>query len=156
MQVQFPFANSALDLNGQRNRRVPGIPDAEWGIIREYQPYRRGDRGRAMALLRRVSDVDKHRYIAPAVACATGFVGQVLITGCTVHNVRRYSPKRALHVGTQLMAMTVLPILREYDVQIESQITVQPSLDRGVALMPAMLGVRGVVLEILSRFDALV
>lgn len=155
MQVQFPFATSAVEFSQQRARRLPGITDTEWEIIREYQPYRRGDKGRTMRLLRHVSDTDKHRFIAPAVVCATGFVGHIAAVGCTISDYRRFSPKRALHVGTKLVTMTVVPDSPEYDVKINSQIAVQPSLGRGIPLMPAMFEVRAVVLEVLSRFEAM-
>ena len=157
LQIQFPLANSAAGFRvpEHRRRRMPGITDEQWRIVGQYQPYQRGDRGRAMRLLRQISDTDKHRFIAPAVACATGYVGRVQIIGCTVHNVRRFPPNRALHVGAKLISMSITPISTEYDVKIESQITVNPSLGYGVPLGPAVFGIRETVKEILSRFEAM-
>ncbi|MEA2536564.1 MAG: hypothetical protein QOF11_798 [Chloroflexota bacterium] len=156
IQVQFPLANSAKEFGNQRGRRTPGISDAEWRIIREYQPYRRDDRGRAVRVLRELSDTDKHRFIVPAVVSRSRFVGQIRLVGCAGTGIWMCPPRRALHVGTKLVRVQITPTEPEYDVQINSQMTVQPSLGRGVPLMPSMLSVRTVTLEILSRFEELI
>lgn len=152
--VQYPFAKSWASLQTQRNQRVPGIPNDEFAIIRAYQPYRSDNRGRAMAMIRRLSDTDKHRFIVPAVASHTRFVGQIRFIGCTGTDTWMCSPRRALHLGTKLVRVRFTPTHAEYDVEIESQMTVQPSLGRGVPLMSTMISVRETVLDILSRFEA--
>jgi hypothetical protein len=153
MQVQFPLANSSRDLGNQRGRRAPGIGDDEWRIIGEYQPYRRDWRGRAVRVLRHLSDTDKHRFIVPAVTTGTTFLGQIRMTGCVGTAIWMRSPRAALHVGAKLVRLAITPTAPEYDVQIESQIAVQPCLSRGIPLAPALADVRAVVLEVLGRCE---
>lgn len=154
MQVQFPLANSAKEFGDQQGRRAPGISDDEWNIVRDYQPYRRDDRGRALRFLRALSDTDKHRFIVPAVVTHTRFVGQIRFIGCVGTDIWMCSPRRALHVGTKLVRVRFDVTAAEHDVQIDSEMTVQPSLGHGVPIMPTMMLVREAVLEVISRFEA--
>lgn len=152
--VQYPLATSWKDLLDQKGRRVPGISKDEWAIIRANQPYRRDERGRALRALRQVSDTDKHRFVVPAIATHTQFVGRLELTGCTATAIWRCPPKRALHVGMKLLRVSFTPTARQYDVKIESHLTVEPSLARGVLLMPTVTAIRAAVLHILSQFEA--
>lgn len=153
MDVQFPLAQSWKSLSAQRTRRMPGIADKEFGIVRCYQPYRRDDRGRMMRLLRDLSDMDKHRYYVPAAVTHSNFRGEVRFVGCVGTDLMVCSPRRALQVGTKLLRVRIVPTVVEYDVEIQSNMTLQPSLPGGLGVMPTMRAVEAVVLEILSSFE---
>jgi len=154
-QVQFPFAKSAEEFArpDHRTRRAPGIADRDWRLIRSFQPYRRDHRGRAMRRLRDLSDTDKHRFIYPAFYVPTAFVGNVRLTNCSATGLWMRRPKRPLDVGAKLTRVRIVPTGSDHDVQFESQLTLQPSLDRGVALGPALVEIRETVKAILSAFE---
>lgn len=153
LNVQFPLAKSAKSLREQRIARMPGIDDDEWAIIGNYQPYKRGDRAIAMRWLRKLSDTDKHRFIIPTAACLAGFMGRVTLSGCVLARERRYPPKRALYVGSHMWDMEVIPTADKFDVQVQGEMAIQPSLGHGVAVMPTLRLVNDAVLEVLSRFE---
>jgi hypothetical protein len=152
-KVQYPLARSWNNLRGQRNQRLPGIVNADFALIRAYQPYRSDDRGRVMRSLRQLSDMDKHRYIVPAVMSHTDFRGTIRLTGCAATGIWMSSPRRALHVGTKLVRVRIVPTDPTYDVDIDSEMTVQPSLGRGVPVVASVEQIRAVVLELLSAFE---
>lgn len=136
---------------------VPGIADDYWRLIRRYQPYRRDDAGRALRLLRNISDIDKHRYIKPTFVCARELAGEISLQGCTVSDIDWFStPKRALRVGTKVVWMRVTPYAPDHDVDIKSKLTIYPTLGYGVPLFPAVVGIGETVRKILGDFDALI
>lgn len=66
--IQWPMANSACRFGTGYNSRLPGVPVDPYGArVKRYQPYRRGSAGKAIRWLRRLSDMDKHRIILPAL-----------------------------------------------------------------------------------------
>lgn len=152
-QVQFPFAPSPTDFLNQRSRRAPGIADAEWRLIRGYQPYRSDNRGRTMRRLRDLSDTDKHRYIYPAFIAPVDFRGNVRLINCAANAIWMRRPRRALDVGVKLVRVRLTDVTPERDVQIESRLTLQPSLSGAVALGPALGAIRETVLDVLTRFE---
>jgi hypothetical protein len=152
-KVQFPMARSFASFAAQRQQRAPGVGDEQWAIIREYQPYKRGHRGHAMLWLRRLSDTDKHRYVVPAATALAGFTGKVRLYRCQIVRERRFTPGRALYVGCPLWEFDVVPTGEHFDVQVESEITIQPSLGYGIALMPTLILIRAAVLDVLARFE---
>jgi hypothetical protein len=155
-QVQFPFAQNAREFKApnHRARRAPGIADADWRIIKGYQPYRRSDQGRAMRRLRDLSDTDKHRYIYPAFISPLDFQGNVRLINCAAEAIWMRQVQHPLSVGVKLVRVRLIDATPERDVQIESHITLQPSLGRSVSLEPALAAIRETVLEVLSRFEA--
>jgi hypothetical protein len=155
-RVQFPLAKSLASLQQQRRDRMPGVDDDPWRVVRLYQPYRRDDRGRAMRSLRDLSDMDKHRFIVPAVASAKSFVGRTSFVGCVGTGVWQISSRRSLHVGSKLMRVWFTPTAHDYHVDIKSEVAVEPCLGRGVLLMPTMLAIGECVREVLTSCEAFV
>jgi hypothetical protein len=153
--VQFPYANKRRDLTlSERHRRGPGVSPEHWKIIGRYQPYSRGDRGRTMRFLNRISNMDKHRTIVPAAFSVTGFHAVWKLSECVLSDIQLLStPKRVLQVGTKLASARITPTGPEPNVEIESQIAVQPSLSRGVPVLPSMLHLHATVKAILSDFE---
>ncbi len=155
-QVQFPLSNASDDFRKDRKRRAPGIANAEWRILGEYQPYRRNDRGRALRLLRELSDGDKHRSIVPTVLLGSGFSYSIRLVNCIITRKHVHPSGRALHVGTHLLDIDIAPSppdVPDYECYIKSGITVKPCLSGGIPLLSAMTGLRDTVFEILSRFE---
>jgi hypothetical protein len=153
-QVQFPFAGNLTEFRNQRERRAPGVSDAEWLLIRRYQPYRRDDRGQALRRLRDLSDTDKHRYIYPTFIAPVDFRGTIGLINCAADAIWQRRPQRPLNVGVKLVRIRLVDVGPDHDVQIESQLTLQPSIGRAVALGPALGAIRETVLDVLSRFEA--
>lgn len=155
-RVYFPMAASAKSFRGQVEEWLPGVPADYRAIIRRYQPYRSGDRAKAIRWLRNLSDTDKHRVLIPAVVS----LGAINLQVTTNWPVQRVEPlikgRRALDVGTPLMRVTLMPILgTDCQVQVHGNLASFPSLGYGVPIGDALTLMRSTVLEILATFDGL-
>jgi hypothetical protein len=151
--VQYPFGATRRQLRGQRAARMPGVDDRFWRVIEANQPYRRDEHGRALRHLNRLTNLDKHRQIVPTVFALADFRGTVNLTGCTIAEFQPRAPRRSLYVGAKLLPTRVTPIADEFDVQIEGEFIVEPSLGYRVPVQPTVLSIRDVVLDILSQCE---
>jgi hypothetical protein len=117
----FPIYGEESDFIGQverarrkRDRGGPlrGIPtdSPEWTLIKEAQPYKRGDDAREhpLAVLKEMVNIDKHRQLHPA---ATYFeLGSIFDLldweGEVVYAVPHWEPRQPLEDGTHLVTLT--------------------------------------------------
>lgn len=152
-KIYYPLARSWESLRARRREWLPGVGDDAFRIIRLHQPYRRDRRGFLLRTLRDISDIDKHRYFVPAAHSMTGFVGRTTLHDCTLTRDWRCSPRRALYVGMKVYRVWISAVGPVPNVEIESQMSVEPCLSRGVAIMDTMTGIRSEVLLILSAFE---
>jgi hypothetical protein len=155
-RVYFPMAASGRSFKGRINEWLPGVSREYRAIIRRYQPYRRGDRPKALRWLRNLSNTDKHRVLIPAIVS----LGQVNLQVTTNWPIQGIKPlitgHRALNVGTPLLRVSLLPILgTDCQVQVNGNLASFPSLGYGVPIDQALPMIRDTVLEILSTFDGL-
>ena len=130
-RVYFPMAASGKSFRSRVDEWLPGVPADYRAIIRRYQPYRSGDRAKAIRWLRNLSNTDKHRVLIPAVVSLGGISLQVT----TNWPVQRVEPlikgSRALNVGTPLMRVTLTPILgTDCQMQVHGNLASFPSLGR--------------------------
>lgn len=155
-RVYFPMAESGQSFKGQVNEWLPGVPGDYRAIIRRYQPYRRGERPKAVRWLRGLSNRDKHRILIPAVM-SLGGANLRVITNWPIQGMDQLvEGRRALNVGTPLVRATLVPILgTDCQVQVQGNIACFPSLGYGVPVGDALNLIRSTVLEILSTFDEL-
>jgi len=150
------MAASGKSFRGQVDEWLPGVPAGYRTIIRGYQPYRSGDRAKAMRWLRNLSNADKHRVLTPAVIS----LGTINLQVTTNWPVQRLEPlikgHRALNVGTPLMRVTLVPIFgTDSQVQVHGNLAGFPSLGYGTAVGEALTLIRATVFEILDTFDKL-
>jgi hypothetical protein len=156
-RVYFPMARNTHSWRSNIEGWLPGVDDEYRKIVRRYQPYRRGIQAKAMRWLRNFSDRDKHRVLIPAV------INQSQINLGVLSNWPFGGPpemlikgRRALYVGTPVLKATLLrPRPTKCEVQVQSQITIYPSLGYGVPIDHALAAIQATVLEILSIFDNL-
>jgi len=154
--VQFPMATSSKSFHGQLSRRLPGVPREYRTIIHRYQPYRSGEKPKAMRWLRNLSDTDKHRVLIPAVVSLHG-VNLRLVSNWPLQQLDQLiKGRRALKVGTPLLRATLFPVLgTQCQVNVQGQIACFPSLGYGVPVLEAVPLIRSTVLELLDTFDNL-
>jgi len=154
--VQFPMATSGKSFRNQLGRRLPGVPREYRAIIRRYQPYRAGEKPKAIRWLRNLSDTDKHRVLIPAVVSLHGANLQLISNWPLQSRNDLIRGQRALKVGTPLVRAALFPVLgTQCQVQVQGQIACFPSLGYGVPVGDALVLIRSTVLEILSVFDNL-
>jgi len=153
--VYFPMAKTGKSFDGQINRWLPGVSDPYRTIIRRYQPYRRGERPKAIRWLRNLSDTDKHRILIPAVV-SLGSLNLRVTANWTMRRIVPIKGRRALNIGTPLLRVTLMPVLgTNPQVQVDGNLASFPSLGYGVPLANSLPLIRDTVLEILSTFDKL-
>jgi hypothetical protein len=153
-QVYFPMAPSYKRWQAKIDKWLPGVPEPYRTVIRRYQPYRRGDRAKAIRWLQRLSNTDKHRVLLPTVINA--HVINVNVTSNWVMNSIEHlaPPRRAIHVGTPLIRVGLLRGAGDCQVHMDSKFATLPSLGYGVATGEMLVLIRETVFEILGTFDA--
>lgn len=111
-QVQFPICETPESFEGELVRRLPGVDDIHEAIVRRTQPFHRGVAAtqHPFAVLRRLSNDDKHRSIHLTYWCAStaSFTVREPPIGCRptemISLVNLYKP---LAVGMPLFQVTV-------------------------------------------------
>jgi hypothetical protein len=66
-QVYFPMAVSSRNFDRVITQRIPHANSEHQRFLKEFQPFRRTARGRAMRTLHVLSNTDKHRSLVPAL-----------------------------------------------------------------------------------------
>ena len=69
-RVQFPIEDRSERLRKKRET-FRKIPSSHWAIIEGAQPYKRRSRKRVLAILRNLSNRDKHQVLTPMHRCST-------------------------------------------------------------------------------------
>lgn len=72
-QTQFPICNTKAGFGFEAKKRLDGLADRHRAMIRRVQPYHRRKGGVLLAILRDLSNADKHRVVNPATQ-AVAFV----------------------------------------------------------------------------------
>jgi len=155
-RVYFPMAESAKSFKRQINDWLPGVPRDYRTIVRRYQPYRRGERSKAIRWLRNFSDVDKHRVLVPTVINAHDLNAQFISNWQVARVDYLLKRPRALNVRAPILRLHLRSASRtDCQVQVNGDLTLLPSLGRGVPLGNSLPLIRATVLEILTTFDSL-
>lgn len=156
--VYFPMARSGKSFRGRINEWLPGVSQEYRAIIRRYQPYRSGDRAKAIRWLRNLSNTDKHRILIPAVVSLGPFNLSVLANWPMQQSGVDHlvTGRRALNVGTPLLRVPLIPVLgTQCQVQVQGNIACFPSIGYGAAVGDVLTLIRSTVFEILDTFDKL-
>jgi hypothetical protein len=149
--VQFPMATSYKSF---RNQRLPGVPREYRAIIRNYQPYKSGEKPKAIRWLRDLSDTDKHRVLIPTVVSLHQANLRVISNWPLTGHEVLVKGRRALNVGTPLLRATLFPVLgTQCQVNVQGEIACFPSLGYGVHVLEALPLIRSTVFEILNEFE---
>lgn len=154
-QVQFPMASSARDWGDRLEDRLPHIPMGQRAIIREYQPYRRGDGPRNIRRLRNFSDHDKHRVLMPTFFAPTARNFTVHTNWMVARMDYLVKDGARLKRGAQFLRAELLrgPSRDACQVYVEGNTTVHPAFRQGLLVLPTLYEIRETVLEILMRFE---
>lgn len=72
-RIQFPIESTESGFDGAGVR--PFVSIDAWELLKSYQPYRRGDKAprHVLAMLARLSNIDKHRVVHTATVLPQGF-----------------------------------------------------------------------------------
>ena len=152
--VYFPMARSGKSFGDNIDRWLPGVSDEDRTIIRRYQPYRRGDRAKAMRWLRNFSTVDKHRVLVPTVVNQSEINLRVTANWPIAGLDKLVRERRALNVGTPVLKVTCVRAgPANCHVEVEGEVSLYPSLGYGVPVDQTLGMIRATILEILTIFE---
>lgn len=155
--IYFPMCQSGGSFSYWVGRRLPGVSDDHRKVIRRYQPYRSGERAKAIRWLRNLSDIDKHRaLVVTPINSAPRFQMRVSASWPILHYEDLMRQNRPLKVGTPILHLRLVrPGPHKCHVQVDGSFSIYPSLGRGVPIAHALGLIDATVFEILSTFDAL-
>lgn len=70
----FPICDTQEDFDKLAKRNLRGLTDDQRALVQEYQPYRLGDEARRhfLAVLRDLSNTDKHQFVHPTDVVSEG------------------------------------------------------------------------------------
>jgi hypothetical protein len=153
-QIYFPMAKNAESFGQMLSQRLPGVPKSHWTIARRYQPYRSGERAKAMRWLRHLSDVDKHRVMTP-LAMNASHVNMTItsdwpLVDCAYTLVR---PK-PLKVGTELAQAVLRRVgAGNPQVNVQGNLPIYPALSYRRPLGEVLSAIARTVRDVLTEFD---
>ncbi len=156
-QIQFPLSPSFSAFKGRFSDRMPGVSKELQTLVQRYQPYRRGDQPRAMRVLQRFSDTDKHRVVVPAVT--TPAEVDLTITGTDCSIVERdllFKGWRALKHGTPLLLVSALDdrgLVGQGKVNVQGHFEAYPTFSRGVPIDKSLTYIAATIAKILSQIE---
>ena len=138
-RVGFPIYTKRKRFNKALARQLPGVRRSDVAIVRSYQPYHGGERKAAryaLAVLRKLSNDDKHRTIQTALLVpqsSTYFVHDP--TDCTITRIpESFVLWEPLQVGTKLAPIYVKKTGPDPNVKVGGNLAIQPGLPQGVVL----------------------
>lgn len=157
-RIYFPMVRNFGEWTSRVDALLPGVPEEQRAVIRRYQPYRRGPGPKSIRLLRNLSDHDKHRVTVPVTRNTLRSLNLSVQSNWAIRQFEQLiKGPTSLKVNTPLVRIqTARPPGADSDceVNVDGEFPVYPSLPRGEPM--TVLGeMRNTVLEILTKFDAL-
>ena len=134
-RVQVPIEDRSKGLSEKRNA-FRKIPSSHWAIIDAAQPYKRRNKYRILAILRDLSNQDKHRVLTPILIRAETFepVGEPFRARRIV-DWDTSRAKKNLEVGAETMRVKFDPSpYHEAYVDVAGYLTPHVLLPQGQAL----------------------
>lgn len=153
--IQFPMASNAKSFKSQVDSRLPCLSVEQRAIVKRYQPYRHTSTGRAMKVLRDLSNRDKHRLLVTAVVgawdCKLKFHG----IGCGIVSSEVFwSGMNAVKADAKIARISVVPDgSPKFSVKMEATGHWYVALAYGRPLMNALIDIRSVVQSILRELS---
>lgn len=138
-KVGFPIYRARKRFNKALARQLPGVRRADVATVRSYQPYHEGKRKsarHALAVLRKLSNDDKHRTIQTALVVPQSSTYVVHDpTDCTITRIpESFVLWEPLQVGTKLAPIYVRKTGPNPNVKVGGNLAIQPGLPQGVVL----------------------
>lgn len=155
-RVYFPTCSTKREFDKTRRRRLPGVGKTEVEIVRAYQPYKAGRWLRdthPFAVLRELSNSDKHRAVQPVLAVPRGV--HYKITYPRHCEVTRWSGKflaQTLEVYAKLAPVYVRKTGPYPDVDMQGQLSAEPAVEN-VLLVDWLTKTDGNVVGLLKRLS---
>lgn len=147
---QFPIFSSKEDFDSTGVGQIRGVTEALQGVIRENQPYHRGDYAHQdpLAILADLSNTDKHRIINPvqvAVEINTEAIERVLAENVTLLPSHPFvTPTGSLLKPRQTVVRLQLGDVPPPQMQAEAETSADVALTGGALVIPALnqMGIR--------------
>ena len=132
--IQFPMAQSRQTFNQWIDRRLPDVPRTQRAIVQRYQPYHRTLAGRAMRLLRNLSDIDKHRLLILPIVIPSSANLNFKLTGAEfIHKENLFEGMKEFTKGAELARFVVATEdLNAWSLGFEGELSAEPALPRGI------------------------
>lgn len=136
--VSFPIRGHRNDFNSAVKKTLPGVRRADIKFVRIVQPYHHApskQRRHCLALLRDLSNGDKHRTIQPMWALpegATFAAGQS--QDCIVRGLAKRAKRLPLEAHHELGILYVKKTGPDPDVELHGRVAVEPAVHPSVRL----------------------
>lgn len=109
-KTQFPLANSPSDFADQTRRRLGGVSTRHRAMIRRIQPYNGRKSGTLLAVLRDMSNADKHRVLTGVIFAMTPSPPRFDPPGAVVQMSVRYPERVRMKDGAEYFRLTRLEV----------------------------------------------
>lgn len=157
-EVAFPMAKKRANLNSLWNSKLRGVPQTPYfGIVDDFQPYRRTAAGRAMRSLRNLSDTDKHRLLVPALAFPykVDLKIEVKPPWALLGHKELLALHRPVKVGTKLASILLVRLPPgQTSVDAHGNFQVYPELPGRLGLEATMNAIRDACSDCIERIAA--
>lgn len=155
--IYFPIFDKPTEFNATISKTLPGARRADIAIIRSYQPYRNRPYRNSvshLALLRSLSNTDKHRTITPVWDMPESVSYEVTYQrDCVLTARNRLTKVRTLQIGTELALIPVKRTGAEPQIEVKPDVTARPALEeQRVWLDVFIYGLRSTVCDLLLKF----
>jgi hypothetical protein len=127
--IYFPFCNTEEHFAHSIPRKLPGVPETDLAIIRQYQPYITGDElidRHAFRVLADLSDHDKHRTLQPVgIRLSSVECKAINSHDCVIRRIITSKSTELIHVNTKLATI----FTRKTGPNPTFQVEIQPAAD---------------------------
>jgi hypothetical protein len=128
-RVYFPFCDTEKHFSRSVGGKLPGVPEADLAIIRQFQPYFTGDElidWHAFRVLADLSDHDKHRTLQPVgLRLASVKCEAINVHDCVVLRIVPSTSTELIQVNTKLATL----FTRITGPNPEFQVEIEPAAD---------------------------
>lgn len=136
-RIYFPVAKDRGGFNAGLSTKLPGARRTDIAVVRAYQPYHHGRRGRwfALLILANINNSDKHRTVEPvwAIPIAT----EIEVTherDCVVPTRDNNAKRQALQIDTELAFVRARKTGPNPYIEVIPHLTAEPMIE-GRALL---------------------
>ncbi len=154
--VYFPFCDSEKHFARSISSKLPGVPDADLAIIRQFQPYFTGDEFKArhaFRILADLSDHDKHRTLQP-VGLRLAYVRcqAINVHDCVVWRIVPSTSTELIKVNTKLATLFTRVTGPNPSFQVEIEPAADVAFNENVWIKNLLEGVEINVFNLLGAF----
>jgi hypothetical protein len=131
-RVYLPIAGSRKRFNRELPKKLPGVRRADIAVVRRYQPYHYGRRGRwfASLILADLNTDDKHRTVQPIWAIPVACDIQITdARRCVVRERERAAKRQVLKVGAELGFVHARKLRPNPEIDVIPHLAAEPMLE---------------------------